>query len=557
METEPSHTSEILDLTLEIINLVTGEKCAVVKMVSIESLLQGMYPPMFRGKGRSPTMRLLPPSPTPEGNDKKILEVTQKIIDLLTGEAFLEDCPSFQKNVVMDSHRFTSTDLSEEAETLQICSVIKEESDPDEEETILNGGISTQTEDTVITIKEESEFSDRGSWNRRKLPPLAQIEQGDPQNVDICVDQRHTLSTPVKEEMDKDDLEEDYTSFTIKEELFLTNVLESLGQTSQMGSTFPQDWSLHDEIGAPYIAGGSTQSGASQSSQTKIYNCDGCKKSFTSSCDFLKHQLMYQGPHSLSCQECGKCFATEEQLVKHHRVHTRPKPYNCSECEKSFPLKQLLVIHQRSHTGEKPYACKDCGKCFSQRSSLGKHMRSHSGEKPYPCPVCGKRFGSRPTLIIHHQSHTDEKPFVCSECGRRFHQKIALIKHQRIHTGERPYLCAECGKRFTQKHSLSMHKRTHSGEKPFECSECGRCFSRNSLLIVHQRIHSGEKPYSCTECGKSFRHKSVLSNHQLTHTRAQSFPCPECGKCFNRSCYLILHQRVHQRARTSKSLLTD
>ncbi|XP_072279568.1 uncharacterized protein [Pyxicephalus adspersus] len=565
MEMDRTHMSEILDLTFEIINLLTGEKCAVVKMVSIEGLLQGMYPPM--SGGRSPTMGPPSPSPTPKRtNDKKILKVTQKIIDLLTGKVLLEDYLPFQKNIEIENLPSASLGLSEGAETVQVHDAIKEECNPSEEESSLGGGVSTQTEDLAIIIKEEYESKkllDRGNWDHRKSPPLAIIEQDYPR--DVCDDQGCTLLTSIKEEMDNDEAEPGYGNFCMKEELFFSNGVDSLEQTAQMGSMFPQDWSVHEEIGASHIGhgDGSTRGApswaqpSSQSSATKIYNCDGCQKSFTSSCDFLKHQLTYQGPHSLSCSDCGKCFGTEEQLLKHQRVHTRPKPYSCTECDKSFPLKQLLVIHQRSHTGEKPYACKDCGKCFSQRSSLGKHMRSHSGEKPYPCPVCGKRFGSRPTLIIHHQSHTDEKPFVCSECGRRFHQKIALIKHQRVHTGERPYSCTECGKCFTQKHSLSVHIRTHSGEKPFECSECGKCFSRNSLLIVHKRIHSGEKPYSCSECGKCFRHKSVLSNHQLTHTGEQSFRCPECGKFFTRSCNLILHLRAHQRVCASKSSLNN
>ncbi|PIO37611.1 hypothetical protein AB205_0129610, partial [Aquarana catesbeiana] len=67
---ERSHiTEKILDLTLEIISLLTGES----------------FPPVKSG-GQVTITVPPPPSLTSEGNNKKIVEVTQKIIELLTGE---------------------------------------------------------------------------------------------------------------------------------------------------------------------------------------------------------------------------------------------------------------------------------------------------------------------------------------------------------------------------------------------------------------------------------------------------------------------------------------
>ncbi|CAI9576230.1 unnamed protein product [Staurois parvus] len=69
MEVQSHVTGKILDLTLEIISLLTGES----------------FPP---GKSCRQVTIAVPPPPslTSKRNKKKILEVTQKIIDLLTGE---------------------------------------------------------------------------------------------------------------------------------------------------------------------------------------------------------------------------------------------------------------------------------------------------------------------------------------------------------------------------------------------------------------------------------------------------------------------------------------
>ncbi|PIO25507.1 hypothetical protein AB205_0147760, partial [Aquarana catesbeiana] len=74
---------------LEIIYLVTGEKYAAVKITCIESLLQGMYPVMSERWGRSQNSIAVPPPHSPileRNNMQKIQEITNKMMELLTGE---------------------------------------------------------------------------------------------------------------------------------------------------------------------------------------------------------------------------------------------------------------------------------------------------------------------------------------------------------------------------------------------------------------------------------------------------------------------------------------
>ncbi|KAG9465231.1 hypothetical protein GDO78_018640 [Eleutherodactylus coqui] len=253
----------------------------------------------------------------------------------------------------------------------------------------------------------------------------------------------------------------------------------------------------------------------------------------------------HRGDKIFTCSECGRHYKNIFNLSMHMRIHRNERPFSCSECGKCFTKKSILVEHQRVHTGEKPYSCSECGKCFTKKSAVVEHQKTHTGEKPFSCLECGKSFTRKLILIEHRRIHTGEKPFSCPECGKRFMVKHHLWRHQITHTGDKPFLCSECGRGFYRKSHLERHQRTHTGEKPFSCTECGKCFTKKSVLVEHRRIHTGEKPFSCLECGKCFMVRHHLERHQITHTADKSFICSDCGKCFTGKSYLDRHQRTH------------
>ncbi|XP_069601897.1 zinc finger protein ZFP2-like [Ranitomeya imitator] len=269
-----------------------------------------------------------------------------------------------------------------------------------------------------------------------------------------------------------------------------------------------------------------------------------CDKQLPKSSDFLTKKK-YKGKKSFSCPECGKCFTKKSKFVIHERIHTGEKPFSCSECEKSFTNKWSLITHQKIHTGETSYACSECGKCFSNKSKFVIHQRIHTGEKPFLCSECGKSFTDKGSLVRHQRIHTGAKPYSCSECGKGFTKKLKFVIHERNHKGEKTFSCSQCEKCFTDESNLVKHESSHTGKKQYLCSVCGKSFKYRSNFDTHCRIHTGDKPYSCSLCGKCFTLKSTFISHERIHTGEKPYSCPECGKSFPAKRYLTMHHRIH------------
>ncbi|XP_073512332.1 uncharacterized protein [Phyllobates terribilis] len=530
----------IMHLTIEILFRLTGEDYTVVRKTSSERC----QVPVSEGWGR-PLSPITGSPPHPliheDINDQKILELTYKMIELLTGEVpiryqdvavyfsmeeweYLEGHKDLYKDIMMEVPQpLTSPDLSSKRTTPERCPRPLLPQD----------------------CKQEG-------------PNVPQDHQGE--------DLTHINTTETyvrgdercKEEIPTYDYPDDCTRRSEGQEIFKSDDIEIPQDTIEVNAITPDlPSSLHrkdlssDPMKQVLPSDSLPTTKESQNKKIRIekQTASKAKKTFSLSENgnsFTLEKSISQKIHTVdnrfSCSKCGRGFNRKSVFVIHQRTHTGEKPFSCSECGKCFNRKSVLVRHQIIHTGEKPFSCSECGKCFILKSDLVHHQRTHTGEKPFSCSECGKFFNHKSTLVKHQRSHTGEKkPFSCSECGKCFYHKSALVKHQRTHTGEKPFSCSECEKCFIQKSDLVRHQRTHTGEKPFSCLECGKCFNHKTALVDHQRIHTGEKPFSCSECGKCFNRKSDLVRHQRIHTGEKHFSCSECGKCFNRKSALIKH----------------
>ncbi|XP_077345702.1 uncharacterized protein LOC143989448 [Lithobates pipiens] len=600
-------TEKILNLTLEIIFLLTGERF-----------------PLLSGDHMTITV---PPcdSLKPERhNMQKILEVTKKMTELLTGEVpircqdvtvyfsmeeweYLEGHKDLYKDVMMDNQPpLTSPDGSSNGNPPERCPRPLYSRDSTQEgHTIPHHHQSGNLRDSKVEVKEEikEEYDEDGlmgesvilirhkdlsqdnmmeSSSYRNPPercprPLYSRDHHHYKGEDL-IDIKVEVKSEEEERYVSDDqqsMEEDGITGTFIEEDTPTEIStvdgREMRKTSEDCLTLSPDCKVEDEDitqyspgenpttsnvhPAPHSVDGPSYSSYPEEPQTvrdgailptdKRFPCTECGKCLPSKSKLIVHQRSHTGEKPFTCPECGKCFSRKSHLYRHQRLHMDKKPYSCSECRKCFVQKADLVAHQWFHTSDKPYSCPECGKCFSKKYNLSIHQRSHTGEKPYSCTECGNFFSQKTSLIIHQRSHTGEKPYSCSECGKCFAKASSLVTHKRSHTGERPYSCAECGKCFLVKSHLYRHQRLHTGEKQYSCPECGKCFSVKSNLYTHQRLHTGEKPYSCLECGKCFSLKCNLYRHLRSHMGEKPYSCPECGKCFTQKSSLYTHERSH------------
>ncbi|XP_075204078.1 oocyte zinc finger protein XlCOF8.4-like [Anomaloglossus baeobatrachus] len=530
----------ILHLTLEILFRLTGEDYTVVKKTSSEPCQD----PVSEGRGR-PLSPITGPPPHPliheDISDQKILELTYKMIELLSGEVpirrqdvavyfsmeeweYLEGHKDLYKDVMMEDPAMMEDPVMMEVTQLltspgPTCS------------SALYNSEETYTDD--IRVTHNSTDTKRSEVPARNLAIYEEI--GEP----IRTTKKHEISTNFTADdrgITQNTHEQPFivpsiplvphSVYKVCYPVQLLFVPDSLQTVKQIQIESKDDEHQRIEMGETSYS----------FSQNRIFVPDRSSVVINEKVE-----------KSFSCSECGKCFKQRSDLANHKRVHTGEKPYSCSECEKSFNQKTHLNRHQKCHTGVKPYSCFKCGISFVQKSELESHERRHTGERPFSCSECGKCFKHRSDLASHQRIHTGEKPYSCSECEKSFKQKTHLNRHQKHHTGVKPYSCFKCGICFVQKSDLKSHERKHTGEKPFSCSECGKCFSAKSTLNVHLRGHTGVKPYSCCICGECFVHKSLLKLHERRHRGEKPYSCSECGKSFIAKSALNKHLRVHIR----------
>ncbi|XP_044140190.1 oocyte zinc finger protein XlCOF8.4-like [Bufo gargarizans] len=329
--------ARILDLTLEIIYLITGEDYTVVKKSSGECVT-----PHVSGEWSRTPGAITEPPPHSLIHEQKIQELTNRITELLTGEVpircqdvtvyfsmeeweYLEGHKDLYKDVMMKDHKpLTSPDDSSRRNQPERfphpifswdCPEEKQNSPLDRQESC--GGTKGGPENLTS-----------GSMNGEDW---------------MRIPDSHLLLSP---------------AYTVEE-----NPSQIKKRTvPRQGEMFACS-KCENYFRIPFT-------------------CSECGKCFQQKANLVAHRRCHTGEKPFTCSECGKCFSQASSLVRHQRRHTGEKPYSCSECGKCFNQKSSLVRHQRNHTGEKPFQCSECRKCFNQKSDLVKHQRIHTRWKP-------------------------------------------------------------------------------------------------------------------------------------------------------------------------------
>ncbi|XP_077322479.1 uncharacterized protein LOC143956197 isoform X2 [Lithobates pipiens] len=608
MEDDQSHMTErIIDLTLQIIYLLTGESFPLMK------------------SGDHVTIKMPPPcSLTPERIREKILEVTNKMIELLTGEVpircqdvtvyfsmeeweYLEGHKDLYKDVMMDNQPpLTSPDGSSNENPSERCPrpLYSRDSTQEDHEIPYYDPVEDQI-DIKIEVKDEDELYVWSDEQCKEEDDTSEVGTGGVRDSGSVPEQGSFLSSLSREvqqlslcaaSTDREQGPNTTPSPHIRRTEMNTGpkLLKDHGNmASQLALTSPEMNTDKRVVRAPRNMAsqtpltspdGSSNGNPPERCPRPLYSRDSTQEHHTIPHHHQKKNLRdfkidifekeakggivipmtVKGeedviPVIVKEEEVIPVMLKEEDLVIPVIVKEEEDSLETATGGPSSmdALEGGVISSPNCDNEDNAIRDNSSGEYLVTRIIHPGYHYANSQVYPSNCEGTSDAFN---TNIYRHptnpglseqsyfyqqsKSQTATKLFSCTECGREFDDKRKLIRHQRHHTGIKPFSCPECGKCFAEAAQLRKHQKTHT-DAEFSCPECGKGFRERCRLVAHQAVHRGEKPYGCTECGKRFMTKDNLASHERVHTGEKPFSCCECGRAFAWSSHLRKHMKIH------------
>ncbi|PIO28358.1 hypothetical protein AB205_0059270, partial [Aquarana catesbeiana] len=414
MEKNQSHTTErILNLTLEIIYLLTGEDYGPIKSSD---------PP--------------PPSLTSKRNNRKILEVTQKIIELLTGEVpircqdvtvyfsmeeweYIEEHKDLYKDIMMENRPpLTSPDGSSNRNT------------PERSPRPLYSRNSTQEHQEIpqedecgylFTVEAEKPYVvGDDQCKEKEFPPEISTDGSSNRNPpERCPRPLYSQdSTQEDQKIPQEDQSNDFTVIKIEDEEEMSILGDEPCKEKEIPpviSTEPGDTrDTQRDLKAGEEEGGHVRfkedkvppeistDGTSQNNLAKcpVISLDSEMEDTDITSDSSDYDSITPQRHSvLPSADLSSDPSTHGVILS-----DRSTTVNHTSCGEGEILEQSEGDENVTQEGN------FCGKCFQWKSSLDYHTKTHDVEKPFACQQCGKSFQWRTFLDFHMHTHTNEKP---------------------------------------------------------------------------------------------------------------------------------------------------
>ncbi|XP_063813715.1 zinc finger protein 37-like [Pseudophryne corroboree] len=587
-------TEMIINISLEIIYLLTGEDYTVVKKTSGEYETSSIHPLVSGGLSRTHSPITVPPPHSlihERYNDQKILDLTNKIIQLLTGEEgeYIEEQKGLYKDVMMENHR-TLTSLGS-AETSRRRwwrgSWIPERGRRRGQE--WRDGPSNR--DTPERCSRPLYSQDCTEENRRtpqedQCEVLTRIKVEDTEREEeTCMSDMKAEDTEGEEETCMSDMKaEDIEG---EEETYVTDMKAEDIEGEE--ETYVSDMKAEDTEGEEetYVTRMKAEykEGEEETYVTRMKTEDTegdvemymmgdqpCKEEIPTYVSTYgpsnrntpqrrprprtqkNHRIAHQYEVTDLCDIKVKVLEVEEDMYATGDQQEEIPSYIGTDgnTSRNVSEKNLIVspgfdITRVSHGQNPNIHPVPNSSHMSDPSSRGEYFPDYTDIGTDVALTVDALFSSMDGSkgLTRQSAKGDDKPFSCAECGKCFTHKSNLVEHYKYHTGEGLFSCTVCGKCFTKKSHFVEHLRIHTGEKPFKCTECGKCFTTKSHVVLHQRRHTGDKPFPCSECRKSFATKDELVVHERMHAGAQPFSSSEYGNCFTQKLDLVTHETSH------------
>ncbi|XP_073540515.1 uncharacterized protein [Phyllobates terribilis] len=583
-------TEQILYHIMEILYLLTGEDYIIVKKPGRQTTHNNKLL-VVEGISRTLGNVLRTPSQSvtsQEETEQKILDLTNKITDLLSGEVpircqdvtvhfsmeeweYIEGHKDLYKDVPMKKHQ--NTELLDDP----IC-----------KNSLLHNGTSDLLNEDDMTMQTESGMENLTMQNISSAnftEKISACEDGSISNVDhtnYCC--RRIKEEPFDDSCDGEDLPTPHSavqvhSVHVKEE----PVSYDGGHLTNSISYTPTVHTQHHTVEEPSSSGGPQFNTYTPTDHTLhqsyphirelLSTSDETQPNMYISTDHTQHhtveeQSSYDGKKLIQPNMYAPADPSQYPFIHIiEKAASRERGNDANTDHKNqYPTPDTM--EEPSSSNKILVSCKDIDMktlsypiqqstsilvkqiipAFHQKSER-KILKKSDGSEHLQMDVDDEKNSSS-VYSVRQSDNAMEILYHCPSCQKRFSSNLELARHQVTHSVDKLFLCPICGKSFTELSFLVKHQVIHTDLKLCVCKVCGVCFYSEASLIKHEKTHSS--PVHCYNCGKCFFSKTELEIHKRRHTLEKPYGCHVCGKHFTSKYVHDRHMLCHTKVELSK-----
>ncbi|XP_073444464.1 uncharacterized protein [Dendrobates tinctorius] len=599
-------TEKILDLTLDIVCILIGEDCTVVKKTSGECVTPNNCPHVSRGWGSMKSPIMEPPPHfliRQRKKEQKILDITNKIIELLTGEVpircqdvavyfsmeeweYIEEHKDLHDGVILEnSQSFTSKGLPKGRTNEYPSMQIKEEPFLCDCGNLTGSDIYITTDIQNIPyshIKAETASCYKGnmedlnsftSIDHKQLFSINMKEKSNSQQEKGITDPiiythtNHTeqyLSVHIIEETNSCD----QGNFTVirspdhTQQYSSPDNNEELASQEKMQLTVPNMCMLTDDPrhSPTLIKEESVSCNSRNSTAISISTPSACTHQYPSAHSInepftCERRNLSAACHAEDLTEASICssmdqlvsFSKENQYNKYGYIFTEHTYTHLNRHELNLGDESFLEDIMDSLPNVVGSSTSIDG--LSTESGLSElQFVSNHVTSPDWCPAKEKRHNVFLSKCIEYENNFC-KASCASICG--------------THLTEWSFNCSECQnclnttlKLIRQNvihqevqdksvKKISSFAKRQAEKKEYACLDCGKHFPNKRYFLTHKRVHSEENPFHCPACAQSFANHESFVAHQKNPACERPFSCSECGKRFKSRYNSEYHKKIH------------